>query len=511
MKERLDVLLINRGLAPSREKAKTMIMEGNVFVNNNREDKAGSTFPDDCQIEIHGNTLKYVSRGGLKLEKAMTHFGIRLEGKVCMDIGASTGGFTDCMLQNGASKVYSVDVGYGQFAWKLRQDPRVVCMEKTNIRYVTPEDIADKLDFASVDVSFISLTKVLGPAYALLKEHGQMVCLIKPQFEAGREKVGKKGVVRDKAVHEEVIEKVIAFALETGFSVHNLEYSPIKGPEGNIEYLVYIEKDEDLHLSRRIVSYIEDKGGRAGISVSNIEGGVAEDFPLKDIPGDTECIMVLGGDGTLIRAATKVESLGIPLIGVNLGTLGYLCELEETNVFEAIDRLMADNYTLEERIMLSAQIDGSEHTQLALNDVVIHWAGDLSMLQLGVYVNGNFLTTYHADGIIVATPTGSTGYNLSAGGPIVDPKSNMLLLTPINAHDLNGQSIVLSADDVVEIEMGSRRFQKDEKACVSFDGDTTIHLKVGDRLKVAKGNSVIQICKLNNQSFLEILRKKMQR
>ena len=211
MKERLDVLLVSRGLAPSREKAKTMIMEGNVFVNNNREDKAGSTFADDCKIEIHGNTLKYVSRGGLKLEKAMTHFGITLDGKVCMDIGASTGGFTDCMLQNGASKVYSVDVGYGQFAWKLRQDPRVVCMEKTNIRYVTPEDIDDALDFASVDVSFISLTKVLGPARALLKDNGQMVCLIKPQFEAGREKVGKKGVVRDKAVHEEVINKVIDF------------------------------------------------------------------------------------------------------------------------------------------------------------------------------------------------------------------------------------------------------------------------------------------------------------
>ena len=245
MKERLDVLLVSRGLAPSREKAKTMIMEGNVFVNNNREDKAGSTFADDCKIEIHGNTLKYVSRGGLKLEKAMTHFGITLDGKVCMDIGASTGGFTDCMLQNGASQVYSVDVGYGQFAWKLRQDPRVVCMEKTNIRYLTPEDIDDALDFASVDVSFISLTKVLGPARALLKDDGQMVCLIKPQFEAGREKVGKKGVVRDKAVHEEVINKVIDFALEIGFSVHNLEYSPIKGPEGNIEYLVYIEKTSE--------------------------------------------------------------------------------------------------------------------------------------------------------------------------------------------------------------------------------------------------------------------------
>lgn len=245
MKERLDVLLVNRGLAPSREKAKTMIMEGNVFVNNNREDKAGTMFPEDCVIEIHGNTLKYVSRGGLKLEKAMTHFGIVLDGKICMDIGASTGGFTDCMLQNGASKVYAVDVGYGQFAWKLRQDERVVCMEKTNIRYVTPQDIDDALDFASVDVSFISLTKVLGPARELLKEHGQMVCLIKPQFEAGREKVGKKGVVRDKSVHEEVIEKVIGFAMENGFSVHNLEYSPIKGPEGNIEYLVYIEKDEN--------------------------------------------------------------------------------------------------------------------------------------------------------------------------------------------------------------------------------------------------------------------------
>lgn len=243
MKERLDVLLVNRGLAPSREKAKAMIMEGNVFVENEREDKAGSMFDVEAAIEIKGNTLKYVSRGGLKLEKAMTHFGITLDGKICMDIGASTGGFTDCMLQNGASKVYAVDVGYGQFAWKLRQDERVVCMEKTNIRYVTPADIADRLDFASVDVSFISLTKVLGPARELLQEHGEMVCLIKPQFEAGREKVGKKGVVRDKAVHEEVIVKVIDFAIETGFYVKNLEYSPIKGPEGNIEYLVYIRKE----------------------------------------------------------------------------------------------------------------------------------------------------------------------------------------------------------------------------------------------------------------------------
>ena len=250
MKERLDVLLVNRGLAPSREKAKAMIMEGNVFVANQREDKAGSMFRSDCKIEIHGSTLKYVSRGGLKLEKAIGQFGVFLQDKICMDIGASTGGFTDCMLQNGAKKVYAVDVGYGQFAWKLRCDERVVCMEKTNIRYVTPQDIDDVLDFASVDVSFISLTKALGPAEKLLSETGEMVCLIKPQFEAGREKVGKKGVVREKGVHKEVILKVTDCARELGFSVLNLGFSPIKGPEGNIEYLLYIRKNGDCLLMK---------------------------------------------------------------------------------------------------------------------------------------------------------------------------------------------------------------------------------------------------------------------
>ncbi len=242
MKERLDVLLVKRNLAPSREKAKALIMAGNVFVNQQREDKAGATFDEHVQIEVHGNTLRYVSRGGLKLEKAMQQFAITLEGAVCMDIGASTGGFTDCMLQSGASKVYAVDVGYGQFAWKLRQDERVVCMEKTNIRYVTPEQIGEPLDFASVDVSFISLTKVLQPARELLKEGAEMVCLIKPQFEAGRDKVGKKGVVRDPKVHKEVIEQVVSFAESIGFCVLHLDFSPIKGPEGNIEYLMHIKK-----------------------------------------------------------------------------------------------------------------------------------------------------------------------------------------------------------------------------------------------------------------------------
>lgn len=246
MKERLDILLVNGGFAPSREKAKVIIMSGKVFVNGQREDKAGSTFdPEKITIEVKGSTLKYVSRGGLKLEKALQHFPLTVEGKVCMDIGASTGGFTDCMLQNGAKKVYSVDVGHGQLDWKLRNDERVVCMEKTNFRYMQPQDIDDVLDFASVDVSFISLTKILLPARRLLSDNGEMVCLIKPQFEAGREKVGKKGVVRDKKVHEEVIRKIMVFADIAGFTVLDLSYSPIKGPEGNIEYLIYIKKNTE--------------------------------------------------------------------------------------------------------------------------------------------------------------------------------------------------------------------------------------------------------------------------
>ena len=234
-KERLDVLLVNRGMFESRAKAQAAVMAGQVLVNEQKIDKPGTPVAPEVTIRLLGNKLPYVSRGGLKLEKAMACFPITLEGDICMDIGSSTGGFTDCMLQNGAKKVYSVDVGYGQFAWKLRQDPRVVCMEKTNIRYVTPEDIDDVLDFASVDVSFISLTKVLPAAYALLKDGGQMVCLIKPQFEAGREKVGKKGVVREKSTHHEVIEKVTEFAVSIGFSVLEISFSPIKGPERNIE------------------------------------------------------------------------------------------------------------------------------------------------------------------------------------------------------------------------------------------------------------------------------------
>ncbi len=271
MKERLDILLVKNGLAESREKAKAIIMSGNVFVNNNREDKAGSMFDEKAEILVKGNVLKYVSRGGYKLEKAIEAFGVEVAGKVCMDVGASTGGFTDCMLQNGASKVYAVDVGTNQLAWKLRQDERVISMEKTNIRYLTREEVKEEIQFASIDVAFISLTKVLEPVRDLLCEDGSVVALIKPQFEAGREKVGKKGVVREKSVHREVVEAITSYAKRIGFTIINLDFSPIKGPEGNIEYLTELRKGEyNSLLPSDLSEFIENLVNKAH---ENLEKG----------------------------------------------------------------------------------------------------------------------------------------------------------------------------------------------------------------------------------------------
>ena len=244
MKKRLDILVTERGLAESREKAKALIMAGDVYVDQQKADKPGDLYPEEAPIEVRGKGLKYVSRGGLKLEKAMAEFPISLSGLVCMDVGASTGGFTDCMLQNGAKKVYAIDVGYGQLAWSLRTDSRVVNLERTNARHLSQEQVPEPIDFFSVDVSFISLSLILPAVRPLLSENARAVCLIKPQFEAGREKVGKKGVVRDPAVHQEVIEKILSFALENGYSVLGLTFSPVKGPEGNIEYLAYLQRSD---------------------------------------------------------------------------------------------------------------------------------------------------------------------------------------------------------------------------------------------------------------------------
>ncbi len=310
MKERLDLLLVNRGLAPSREKAKAIIMSGVVFVNGQKEDKAGAAFEETAAIEVRGRTLRYVSRGGLKLEKAVERFGLDLRGRICMDVGASTGGFTDCMLQNGAAKVYAVDVGYGQLDWRLRGDSRVVCMEKTNIRYVTADDVPERIQFASIDVSFISLTKVLGPVRELLEDGGRVVCLIKPQFEAGREKVGKKGVVREKSTHLEVIRKVAGFASQIGYEALDLDHSPIRGPEGNIEYLLYLRKageagpqgDEAARSGEE--SGPDDEAPRSGEM-----GGPAVEVPQSGETGRSavEALHSGGRTGPAVEAARSGE------------------------------------------------------------------------------------------------------------------------------------------------------------------------------------------------------------
>lgn len=264
-KKRLDLLVLDRGLAPSRERAKALIMAGDVYVDNQKADKPGDLYPEEAHVECRSSGLKYVSRGGLKLEKAMDVFGLELSGLTCMDVGASTGGFTDCMLQNGAEKVYSVDVGYGQLAWQLRNDPRVVNLERTNARYLSREQVPEDIGFFSVDVSFISLALVLPAIRALLSENGRGVCLIKPQFEAGREKVGKNGVVRDPAVHEEVLARFLEHAAESGLSVSDLSYSPIRGPEGNIEYLGYLKK--------------------------TAPGGVKREFPLQRLVAESHGVL----------------------------------------------------------------------------------------------------------------------------------------------------------------------------------------------------------------------------
>lgn len=263
----MDVILVKAGYAKSRERAKALVTSGGVYVDGERKDKAGAFFEGDrIKLEVRDDTQRYVSRGGLKLEKAVEKWGMDFHGMVCMDIGASTGGFTDCMLQNGAMKVYSVDVGSGQLDWKLRRDERVVCMERTNFRYMKREDIEEELDFAGADVAFISLTKILIPARNLLRAGGRMVCLIKPQFEAGREKVGKKGVVRDSRIHREVIGKIVDYADYIGFSVLDLDYSPIRGPEGNIEYLLYLEKSREPEEAVRGLSEYDAETASAGLS-----------------------------------------------------------------------------------------------------------------------------------------------------------------------------------------------------------------------------------------------------
>ena len=554
-KKRLDVLLCERGMVESRQRAQALIMSGLVFMGDQRMDKAGMAVDESAELRIRGQELTYVSRGGLKLEKAMKTFPIRLQGAVCGDIGASTGGFTDCMLQNGAEKVYAVDVGYGQLAWKLRSDPRVVCLERTNARYLTHEQVPDALDFASVDVSFISLRLILPALRGLLKPGGHVVCLVKPQFEAGREKVGKKGVVREPGVHLEVLERFLLHAAETDFSVKGLTFSPIRGPEGNIEYLGYLstgageaccgdlaalvaESHSTLEGEARLKVVLSpnpyrDRGLKAALRASAIleQGGIETSMCLPfsldsgsrvELPSQQEframqaelknadMLICFGGDGTILHAARDAIAHKVPVLGVNMGSVGFMAELEHSEL-DLLSRVAEKKYTLEPRMMLDVVIRRGKDIvcrDLALNDAVITKGAVARVIDLDVSGDGVPIYDFSGDGVILSTPTGSTAYSMSAGGPIVEPTAENIIVTPICAHALHAKSLVLDRSRVVRVKIG--RLSR-KSAHLSVDGGRAFKLCSSDVVEVRRSKCVTQVVRLTQRSFYEIINQKLGR
>ncbi len=556
-KTRLDVLLTEQGLQESRQKAQATIMSGLVFVNGQRVDKPGTAVPNDARIEIRGNTLRYVSRGGLKLEKAMAEFPIDLKGCICGDIGASTGGFTDCMLQNGADKVYAVDVGYGQLAWKLREDPRVVCLERTNARYLTHEQIPDELDFASIDVSFISLKLILPAVAGVLKNGGQVASLVKPQFEAGKEKVGKKGVVRDPAVHKEVLEHYLGHAKEAGFGVLGLTYSPIRGPEGNIEYLGFLQKgatqmetfdldalveeshrdlkgawggsgimdtrtiilcpnpdrDHGMRATKTAIQLLQELGFQTAVCspFRSPKAGAFGDLAVKPLLTELKnasLIITLGGDGTILHLAKLAALNRIPMLGINMGGLGFLAELE-VNSLQAMRGLKNWDFPIEERMMLDVSVlrDGKQiYANMGLNDAVIREGPISHVIHLKISSDGKHLVDIAGDGAIIATPTGSTAYSLSAGGPVVEPCAQTMLLTPICTHNMRFSSYVLSPEHTLTVEL-ERNGRK--PVYLFVDESRAFPLRSNDVVQIRRSRHVTRLAHLSEKSFCEVFAQKM--
>ncbi len=522
-KKRLDVTMVERGLAESRQKAQAVIMAGQVYVNGQKVDKAGAPVAEDAAIEVRGKTLAYVSRGGLKLEKAMELWPIRLEGAVCADIGASTGGFTDCMLQNGAEKVYAVDVGYNQLDYRLRTHPKVVCMERTNARYLTREQIPEPLDFFSVDVSFISLNLIFPAVRPLMKEGGEGVCLIKPQFEAGKDKVGKKGVVRDASVHLEV--------RVPGLSVHPAGAGLRRRPEGaggglpragqggqGMRIILSSNPYRDKGLRTALeadrilrkagaetvlcLPFVPRKGDRLDLPRNLSLRQLEEELPRADL------LVCFGGDGTILHAARDATLHGVPILGVNMGSVGFMAELERTELSLLVP-LAQGHFVTEERMMLDVQVfrGGRPVSQdLALNDAVFSKGSMARVAEVEVWADQTMVQRIMGDGVIVATPTGSTAYSMSAGGPIVEPSSQCLIVTPVCAHQLAARALVLEPTRrvVVQLPRGNRKH-----LYLSVDGGKAIRLTGGERVEITRSRYRTQLVQLSGRSFYEIINQKL--
>ena len=526
MKIRLDQYLVQNGLVQSRERAKALIMAGVVFVNQQKVDKAGEMIKEDAVVEVRGHDIGYVSRGGLKLEKAMKCFPLTPNGKVCMDIGASTGGFTDCMLQNGAVKVYAVDVGYGQLAWSLRTDARVVNMERTNIRYVTPEELAEPIEFFSVDVSFISLHHIFPVAQRITTPDAMGVCLVKPQFEAGREKVGKNGVVRDPAVHREVLHNAMSYAAENGFVVRGLDYSPVKGPEGNIEYLMFVQKSDQpavlddeaaaqvvasSHTTLRAAQILLTHGAAVlmnDVLQENSTAGVVY-LPLEQCLERADVILTIGGDGTILHEANLSLRYAKPILGINLGRCGFLATCEIGEMETKLSAVARGEFQLDNRMLLYARVLGQDGWEgHALNDVVVTKGRLQQAIDFSIYCDDILVEHYRGDGVIVATPTGSTAYSLAAGGPILDSQTKGVVVTPICPHSLASPAMVFAQERKLNVCVGQ---VADDEVFISCDGGTGYPLKAGATAEIRLSDQNVKLITFGRADQFQAIDQKLRK
>lgn len=533
-KQRLDDYLVSAGLAENKSKARALVMAGNVYVNGELALKAGKFIDPGKQPRISlPEKSKYVSRGGDKLAGFLDDLDIEIKGKTVVDVGASTGGFTDYFLQHGAARVFAIDVGYGQLAWKLRKNRRVTLFERTNLRYFDCSRIGSPADIVCCDVSFISLTKVIDKLLELLKEKGELIILIKPQFEAGREKVGKGGVVKDPEVVREVVERISGEISRRGVDILKIEPSKLKGPKGNTEYFLRgikkartrrkdktmktvgivpnLQKKRSRDMAKEIIRMLVDRGMDYYLDSFSREIVEKEDRLLEDrkLAESSDLIVVLGGDGTFLSAVRRFARYRVPLLGVNLGNLGFLAETGPEELEETLDRLETGNFITEERLMLKARLEtgrGEVFEYVALNDVVVNRQGQLKVIHLKVSIDEKDVDVYSGDGLIISTPTGSTGYSLSVGGPIVTPGVPGILIIPISAHTLNSRAILVKSDDVVTVKSGSEK----QNMTVVMDGQVSIKMQAGDRLKVTSNDYPARIISFADKNFFELIHRKFK-
>jgi NAD+ kinase len=537
---RLDVLLVERGLAESQKKAQSMILAGEVEVDGQKAEKAGIALAETCHIAVRSRSEKYASRGGLKLEGALEEFNVQAGGLVCLDIGSSTGGFADCLLQRGASRVYAVDVNTDQLAWKLRKDERVVAVRK-NAKALEAADLPERADLIVVDVSFISVRRVLPGAIACAKQSAEFLILVKPQFELGREDVGEGGIVRDAAMQERAVEMVTAEARRLGLAVMGVAPSRLPGMEGNQEYFLHARKSgwarvefgdsmptppnykiigifsrpRKAVVAEVVPGLLEWLNARGVTAVYDGEtacclNGHIEGTPRQKIVEQADLLLALGGDGTILAAAREAAPHAVPILPINLGGLGFLTSFTRDELYPALEDALAGRAAISERVMLLAERVHGEAVltqQRVLNDAVLHKGAQGRMIEMELHIDGGFVCRYRADGLIVATPTGSTAYSMSAGGPIVEPRVESIQITPICPHTLSDRPVVVHDSSKIEL-----RFMGDgsESVFLTMDGQIGVPMQQGDRVWITRATERLKLIHPPKKSYFEILRNKLK-